>query len=449
MRLSDDPQPLLQAALEKLLFLESRLEAAEAARDDALALVDRQREAVRLSRERLGDWHRRAVEAEASAAGAERDAEALRREIVRLREASEALPEEGSLAARLAGAEDRAARWSRERESWLDRMIALERLRHREGDGDELDLGAFIAELRGELLALRRGEERRPLTVSERPPLPDAASLVADLPTAPDTVEGLLEGLQLPRPQRTLLTASGADLESPLPSVRLRAVERLTESGLTLLAPLVVQRMSSEPDPRVRAAMVRHVARASSSAARSSVVRMLSDGDVRVRAAAVDALADIAPGEVEGSLADDSPAVRRRALERLPRNAAAIDRLSDAIHDPDRSVRRVALLMLSGLEGPAARALLEAAAESGDDELRSFARTTLGRGGGEGAVRGPFEDESFAGAVEEELRSALRGRSSDELVDRLGASALTLSGLLERLVAQGRIVRRGPRFHIS
>jgi hypothetical protein len=442
-----DPQPLLQGALEKLLFLESRLEAAEAARDDALALVDRQREAVRLSRERLSEWHRRAVESEAAAAGAERDAAALRRELVRLREVSEAQPEEGSLAARLAEAESRAARWSRERESWLDRMIALERLRHQEGDGDELDLGAFIAELRGELLALRRGEERRPLTVSERPPPPDAAALVGDIPAPPATVEGLLQGLRLPRPQRTLLTACGCELDSELPSVRLRAVERLSEAGATLLAPLVLSRIDAEPDARVRAAMVRHVGLASPAAGRAVLVRLLRDPDLRVRAVAVDALAAIAPEELTAPLDDEAPAVRRRALERLPRTPEAVDRLADALHDQDRSVRRVALLALSGRTGPVVRALLEAVAESADEELRPIARAALGHEAGS-SPQPPVSLEPLAGPVEEALRAALRGRSPGELAETLSTSSGEMEALLERLLRAGRVVRRGPRFYL-
>ncbi|MFM2152076.1 MAG: hypothetical protein RL199_511 [Pseudomonadota bacterium] len=445
MNPAEDPQALLATALEKLLFLESRLEASEAARAESAALVERQREVVRMSRARLGEWQRRAVAAEAAVAGAERDALELRLELARLRDELRDAPGEETLAERLAVAEARAERWAREREAWLDRMIALERLRGGGAEGDELDLGAFIAELRAELLALRRGEERRPLTVSERPPSPDVAALVAGSPQPPATLTGILDGLRLPRPHRTLLLACGGDLDSALASRRLRAVERLLEARLPLLAPLVSGRLAVEPDARVRAAMVRYVALASPEVARAVLSRMRADDDARVRAAAVDALAAIDPGEATLSLGDAAAAVRRRALERLPRTPEAVDHLADALHDPDPTVRRVALLTLSGHDSAAARAALEAAAEFHEASLSAIARAALGRTAPQVP---PLEDEPLVAAIVEELRSTLRGRSQEELVDRLGAAPRVVGALVERLLAAGRLTRRGPRLYL-
>jgi HEAT repeat protein len=320
-------------------------------------------------------------------------------------------------------------------------------LRGREGDGDELDLGAFIAELRAELLALRRGEDRRPLSVSERPPPPDPAALVQALPRAPDTVSGLLEGPAVPRPHRTLLLACGTDLDSALPSLRLRAVERLTEARLFRLTPLVARRMEHEPDPRVRTAMVRHVAMASPEMGREALARMRADADPRVRAAAVDALSVLDPAAAAAAVDDPAPAVRRRALARLPRTAAAVDRLADALHDPDGSVRRVALLTLAGHDSPAARAVLEAAAAFPDESLSALARAALGRDRGL-PPDPPLDEEPLAAAVEQELRSSLRGRSPDELEERLAASGDRLGQVVGRLLAAGRLIRRGSRLYI-
>ncbi|MFM2153968.1 MAG: hypothetical protein RL199_2403 [Pseudomonadota bacterium] len=447
MSADHDPRALLSTALEKLLSLESRIEAAEAARHEALVLVDRQREAVRLSRARLEEWRVRATAAEAAAAGAERETASLRREVVRLQEQVGALQDEGSLAGRLAEAEARAARWSREREAWLDRMVALGRLRSGDADGDQLDLGAFIAELRAELVALRRGDERRPLAVGERPPPPDAAALVAGVRPASHDVEGLLAGASLPRAHRTLLAACGADLDSVSATVRLRAVERLTQAGLKLLGPAVARRLATEPDARVRAAMVRHVSLLSSEVVVGALTSLLADEDPRVRAAAVDGLSDHDPGAVIRALADDAASVRRRALGRLPRTSEAVDRLADALHDPDASVRRVALLLLSGRDGEAARAVLEAVTEFEEAPLRELARAALGRPRGD-VTEPPLDDDPLGAAVEADLRAALRGGTPEELAGRLGAPLEHIERLSARLVAAGRVVRRGPRLYL-
>jgi hypothetical protein len=62
----------------------------------------------------------------------------------------------------------------------------------------------------------------------------------------------------------------------------------------------------------------------------------------------------------------------------------------------------------------------------------------------------PAELEPALGtAVMGEIRSALRGRTVDELAETLARDRMTVEASLRALVAQGRLVVRGPRFFVS
>src|SRR5262249_54478540 len=159
---------------------ESRLEAAEAAREDATRDNDRHRQVGGQGRRQLAGWEQRARSAEGEAGGGGREEARPPSARGGARGAMAREPHRPQPARRLKEAEERIARDQVEREAWLGRMVSLSRLRETGAD-DELDLGSFIAELRLELMALRRGEDRKRMTVSERSAAPDAAQLVADV----------------------------------------------------------------------------------------------------------------------------------------------------------------------------------------------------------------------------------------------------------------------------
>jgi len=65
------------------------------------------------------------------------------------------------------------------------------------------------------------------------------------------------------------------------------------------------------------------------------------------------------------------------------------------------------------------------------------------------AVAEPTPDPSLASAALTEVRAALRGRTADELAAALSRDRATVEAALRSLVAQGRLVARGPRFFMS
>jgi hypothetical protein len=486
-----DANTLLTTALEKLLYLESRLEASEAAREDATRERDRQRDLALRTRRSLDDWQRRAADAQVAAEGAEREVALLRGSLSETRAALQAAPDERELRVRLAEAEDRLSRFAREREAWLDRMVALGRLRSAD---DELDLGAFIAELRQELLALRRGDDatRVRATLANIPPPPDARALLDQAPAPELDPERLAHEACLPRPEKTLALLCARDLASDSALVRRRAAERLVEAGLPSLNPWVVQRLAVEPDPHVRASFVRLLDRTGGEGASVALERALGDADPRVRALALEALAGRGVLPPLGAT-DPSPAVRRRALTSLPRDGAALDRLAEARRDDDPSVRHVALRVLGGRSGPEAVALLQAAAGSSDPVVAQLARQSLARRGLPLAVPATEETPAFTAtyeaseaphddiplarlaepppeptpeqappesspasapeadpleeAVLDEIRTALRGRTVEELVALLGRPLEAVGAATARLVGEGRLLWRGRKLY--
>ncbi len=452
-----DPEALLTTALEKLLYLETRLESAEAAREEASRESARHQRAAAEARRALAEWQRRARDAQVQAESAERAAAAWRATV-------EARPlpatqTEAELQEKLAAANGRIERYDREREAWLDRMVSLSRLHDEDDDG--LDLGSFIAELRSELMALKRGETHLPATFADRPPAPDAASLVAQAPTPEVDAVELLERARLSRPERTLARLCARDLESDSATVRQRAAERLAEANVSALNPVAQAKLALEPEAHVRVALLDLLARTGGASASLALDRALADPDPRVRAHAVEALARRGDEGVSVALADPSAAVRRRALARLTRDGRSLDALADALGDDDPSVRRVAALALAARPGSETEAVLQQAAQSADGETRALARQALTRrgqkvrpasSGGESELAAndrssPAPDAALDARVVDEIRAALRGRTPDELRDRLGAPVERVSAAVERLVSAGTLVWRGRKLY--
>ncbi|HEX8907718.1 MAG TPA: PBS lyase, partial [Anaeromyxobacteraceae bacterium] len=71
------------------------------------------------------------------------------------------------------------------------------------------------------------------------------------------------------------------------------------------------------------------------------------------------------------------------------------------------------------------------------------------QGEGRSAVAVAAADPSLAEAALTEVQAALRGRTADELSAVLGSERPAVESTLRALVAQGRLVARGPRFFLS
>lgn len=471
-----DASTLLSTALEKLLYLESRLEAAESAREESARVVDRLREASAQVRRTLNDWQRRATHAEVAAEGAEREAGLLRAALEKARAEQPEPVSDSEIAVELKQAQARLERFETERELWLDRMVMLGRLRS--DSDDDLDLGSFIAELRAEVMALRRGEtDRLRVTIADRPAPPDAQALLESLPERKPDAEVLVQEARLPRSQRTLALLCARDLESDAASVRRRSVERLAEAEIGALNALAVEHSKTEPDAWVRSAIIRLIDRTGGEAEGLVIDAALYDPDARVRVAAVEALARRGVLDWERALSDGAPAVRRRVLALLPRAAWSLDIIDSALRDDDASVRRVAVLALSTRPGPEAVALLQSVAASEDEAVRTAACEMLARRGLQlqrppvvltdepsadqepcdvapfDEVLGDVEPDSLAFKLDErvmeEVRAALRGRSAEELEALLEVTSQQLAESTERLVAAGTAVWRGPKLYAA
>ncbi|HSB20030.1 MAG TPA: PBS lyase, partial [Anaeromyxobacteraceae bacterium] len=72
-----------------------------------------------------------------------------------------------------------------------------------------------------------------------------------------------------------------------------------------------------------------------------------------------------------------------------------------------------------------------------------------GQGAATAATRSTTFDPALAEAALAEVRAALRGSTAAEIAAALGAGPGPVEGALRALVAQGRIVPRGPRFFMS
>lgn len=297
----------------------------------------------------------------------------------------------GALDYRLAGLEAEA------------RARVRQRLVERLGDTAEVAAAAAwsLGQLGGAQEALREALAR------VDPDAQELASLTLDAwgRTAGSTVEPLARFVDAPgtRVRRTVA----------------HALRRLDDpAGLPILEGLL-----DDSDPEVRATAIRGLSRAPRRIVEERGPRLLGDPDRRVQCAAAQWLAaawSAPPGDPPGD--DAFAAVLRRSLDRsamvrgcalaalgavVRTRAVAIDRLLEALGDPEPAIRATALEALVGA----------------DDEVvrRAWARFTAGRGVEallepplgwhlllEVAVRAGAEDGASLG------RRALEGASSDE-----------------------------------
>jgi hypothetical protein len=291
--------------------------------------------------------------------------------------------------------------------------------------------------------------------------------------------EEIIRNARLPRTDRTLATLCARDLRSDSPAVRRRAAERLAEGRLHELAPIAASLLVDEPDVGVRVALTKLVGLSPSDVATLALQRALADADPRVRATALDALAKRPDADISPALRDVSPAVRRRALTLMQGGRDGIDPLSDALRDEDASVRHVAAIKLAARPGVEATAILQVAAQSADVEVRDVARRVLDKRPAPAVVVDDVPEPPLPPPAAEvappeappapepeaappamtpsapaldleifaDLRAALRGRTIEDLAEIFGQTVADVTAAADRLLATGRIVRRGKKLY--
>ena len=142
-------------------------------------------------------------------------------------------------------------------------------------------------------------------------------------------------------------------LKNPDPDIRWKAAVALGEIGDQRgIAPLV--ELLGDSDRFVRSRAVYALVRIGPSAV-PSLTGTLGHPDIGVRIAAVEALGKIGDrpsiDALARALADPSPEVRQEAISALSNQGEkAIPVLSARIHDPDRFIRRRAVLALAGMK---------------------------------------------------------------------------------------------------
>jgi HEAT repeat protein len=411
--LSGHPEDLLRGALEKIVYFECRLAQLEGELKAARGVAAREKEALSAARER-----------EVAVTGA-------------LAEARSALDGERTQAGELA---ERVRLLEAERERFLAGLIDQARIAGAPGHGglaegaaaESADLAGFIAELRGEIEALRpwkAAAERAGLRVEAAAAAAPGARGDGDAPPAVPALAARfeeagrigvtrsdasrLEGSLPSRAERSLYEASMDDLASADPRDRRRAAEALRAMGSRAAAPLVAAAVGRERDPEVKVALLSALGTLGEPSAADIAARELGDARPSVRAAALDAVAALAGPEAEprllAALADPSPVVRRRSILLLGfgRGATVDEALASALADRDPGVARAAALALAGRPNAAAQGALARAVDHREEGVRRAAAEAVARWSGE-TVR--------AGSSAEERRRAAR-RIADRLAE--------------------------------
>lgn len=442
--MSDErPEALLKSALEKIVYFEARsgqlVNDLEQARQDALRL-----------RAELAAAAQREIDLRGLVAELEVRAQRLHSEREESGRAVEALRHER---ADLIGKILEASRISRAGE---------------EPSLDELDLAAFIADLRAEVIAHRQAAPRDGAGAGEGV-VAQAAAVARTAGAAPSALaaspaelqaftvrrdagggrssasvsavaEGLraegrldvsaadLASLAAPPRQRergarieeTLFEASIRELAAHDAPTRLRAAERLLTLGQVAAVPALATALHGEQEPTVAVALL---------AALAELARGTGPGDGALSR------------QVQAQLVAASPDVRIAALRALLALDAteAGPHLAAALEDPDRAVRRRASLLVLALRGEAALQLGARAIEDDDARVRALAALVLGASG-EARARTPLTaalrdgDAAVRRAASQAL-GRLLGRDVGGLVDLDEAQRVRAVRRLARLEA--------------
>lgn len=262
------------------------------------------------------------------------------------------------------------------------------------------------------------------------------------------------------------------ELSDARPAVRAAALEAAVALGRDRAIPLLAAALA-DPSALVRRRATMLLAFSQGEVAEDALVNALLDRDAGVARAAAVALAGRPSGRAQGALAralDHREAeVRRVAARAVGRwSGEAVD-ASAPEAERRTAARRIAekLLTVETAELRTAVMRVPQAASARRRQARTGKQPGAPPRAAPGAARGgpapvpaaalhaavavasPEPDPELAGAVVAEVRAALRGCTVDELSTTLARDRMTVEATLRALVAQGRLVVRGPRFFMS
>lgn len=470
------PAELLRAALEKIIFFEWRLselaaELAGAQSRCASAALERGRAEEEV---RAADQRARAARLQLAELEAERSRlAALLSQPSRGQVDGQALEAErmraAQLQADLAEARQQIEAGRAERERWLSEMIA----QARSGDEAPAALAQFISELRGEIIALRDRQKQSDALLAQAGIAPPARAPSQPPPPLPRRdpepveqarqlwAEGRIGGTQdaelaqraapvhtshfatpLPRGDadalhdasrgspaayagggvaaRALADQCLRNLTAAEPSRREQAARHLAAVPLAAAAPVLASALGVERDSKARAQMARALAACGAEGAAEIVAQLQATHEPPlVRLAAAEALCTL-PSRARAALVcaaqDPSAAVRRRAAA-LAAAEGFEDLLAQLSSDPEASVR--AACEAARREAPAP---VEPAAPPARDP---------------------------AAEILQAVQAALFGLTEAEIAAHVGVPEDEARSLAGRLLAAGRLGRRGKRLVLA
>ena len=247
------------------------------------------------------------------------------------------------------------------------------------------------------------------------------------------------------------------ELSDPRPPVRAAALEAVAALSGELAEPRLVAALG-DPSPSVRRRAVLLLGFARGSTADDALASSLSDRDDGVARAAALSLAGRPTSRAQGALAraldHRVEAVRRVAAEAVARWSGESVAAGLPAEDRRRAGRRVAE-KLASLDGATLRAAIVSAApampepppppraRAREGAASPAAGSAPQRAAVAVAVQEPLAaDPGAEGSVLLEIRSALRGRTREEIGELVPCGDAALEGLL----ARGAVVRRGQRY---
>jgi hypothetical protein len=244
-------------------------------------------------------------------------------------------------------------------------------------------------------------------------------------------------------------------LQSSDPARRAQAARHLAAVPSAAAAPMLAGALHAETDAKARAQIARALAACGGETALELVAaRLASDPSPLVRLAALDALAGVtacADAALETASRDPSPALRRRAAA-LAGSLDAGAVLARLVADEDATVRAAC----APREAVAVAEVLAAAPAARTEPASSPGASIVQKAGPAKAmppVRIATPPPPAAAPGDEDailaVQSAIFGLTEDELAARTGLDAGAARALAGRLVAQGRLGRRGKRLVIA
>jgi HEAT repeat protein len=401
-------EALLKSALEKIVYFEARSDQLQGDAATLRAETDQLRRELASATQREVELRRRIAELEVEIGRSHRDREEAGRVVDAMRAERTGLLEKVLEASRISG--------------------------HTADGGPDFDLGAFIAELRAEALAVRGGSaavvgqgssppSAGPLGRQASAPSQVTVTAVAvprqqSLPT-PMSVPGSAVARREPSSTSAAMTGPELGLGQPAPSPAsandsvpglmrsaalavTREAERLSDEGRLhvpssprfgeeSLFGFSVRELSS-PDPAARCRAAERLRTLGDRAAAPAVATALhAERDDSVLVTLLDTFRTLASREgaavVAPLLGSASPVVRIAALRAVTTldADAGVAHLARAAHDPDPTVRRRASLLAVSLGPERVLELQREAARDPDPEVRRLVVLATGAAGGDGA----------------------------------------------------------------